>query len=114
MIISKINTFKLEASKPKIARVIETKVATWLAELSKLRNISKAKIFQDWLYQKEGCPKDDDGHYVVSADVGGAGEEDKHDEHHAARHHRHRVEAARQEVDQPGHMSFFGTTHKPR
>ena len=44
MIISKINTFKLEASKPKIARVIETKVATWLPELLKLQNISRIVV----------------------------------------------------------------------
>ena len=38
---------------------------------------------------------------MVAADVGGAGEEDEHDEHHAAGHHCHRVETARQEVDNP-------------
>ena len=43
-IIFKINTFKLEASKPKIARVIETKVATWLPELLKLQNISRIVV----------------------------------------------------------------------
>ena len=42
MIISKINTFKLEASKPKIARVIETKVATWLPEF--LKDISRLVV----------------------------------------------------------------------
>ena len=78
------------------------------------QSCSEFKTFQDYLYQKKGRPKDDDGHDVVSADVGGAGEEHQHDEHYAACHHRHRVETARQEVDQPGHMSFYGTTLKPR
>ena len=53
------------------------------------------------IHQKQGSPKDDDGHDVVAADVGGAGEEDQHDEDHAAGHHRHCVETARQEVDNP-------------
>ena len=44
MIISKINTFKLEASKPKIASVIETKVATWLTELLRVQNISRLVV----------------------------------------------------------------------
>ena len=44
MIISKINTFKLEASKPKIARVIETKVATWLTELLRVQNFSRLVV----------------------------------------------------------------------
>ena len=58
--------------------------------------------FQDYeVHQKQGRPKDDDGHDVVAADVGGAGEEDQHDEDHAAGHHRHCVETARQEVDNP-------------
>lgn len=38
---------------------------------------------------------------MISSDIGGAGQEDKHDENHTAGHHRHSVEAARQEIDNP-------------
>ena len=43
---------------------------------------------------------------MVAADIGGAGEEDQHDEDHAAGHHRHCVETARQEVDNPVKIAF--------